>query len=87
MRRLLPDFRDLPRAFWLLWAGGLINRLGTFVQPFLSLYLSSQRGLSIETSGAVVSLVSASDRWRRARRAGTWPIAWAGGRRSAWPLR
>ena len=57
MRRLLPDFRGLPRAFWLLWAGGLINRLGTFVQPFLSLYLSSQRGLSIETSGAVVSLV------------------------------
>ena len=27
------------------------------MQPFLSLYLSSQRGLSIETSGAVVSLV------------------------------
>ena len=57
MRRLLPDFRGLPRAFWVLWAGGLVNRLSTFVQPFLSLYLSSQRGLSIETSGAVVSLV------------------------------
>jgi MFS family permease len=57
MRRLFPDFRGMPRSFWALWAGFLVNRLGTFVQPFLTFYLSSQRGLSIETSGAMVSLV------------------------------
>jgi MFS family permease len=57
MPRFLPDSHGLPRSFWFLWAGVLVNRLGTFVGPFLSLYLTSQRGLSVETAGAVVSLV------------------------------
>jgi hypothetical protein len=33
----------LPPAYWLLWVGTLINRLGTFVIPFLTLYLTSRR--------------------------------------------
>jgi MFS family permease len=57
MPRLLPDAHGLPRSFWLLWAGMLVNRLGTFVGPFLALYLTSRRGLPVETAGAVVSLV------------------------------
>ncbi|BDG09848.1 MFS transporter [Anaeromyxobacter paludicola] len=46
----------LPRAYWALWAGALVNRLGTFVVPFLALYLTGQRGLPVSTAGAVVSL-------------------------------
>ena len=35
----------LPRPFWVLWTGTLINRLGFFVEPFMALYLSSARHL------------------------------------------
>ncbi len=47
----------LPRAFWLLWTGTLVNRLGTFVEPFLALYLTKQRGLSVPAAGLVLSLL------------------------------
>ena len=32
--------RGLPRTFWYLWTGALIDRLGTFVYTFLALYLT-----------------------------------------------
>jgi MFS family permease len=57
MRRFLPDTRGLPRAFWFLWAGTFVNRLGGFVAPFLAIYLTSVRGLSVQRAGLVVSLV------------------------------
>src|SRR5262249_17372185 len=37
----------LPRTFWYLWLGSLINRLGGFVTTFLSIYLNQQRGFSV----------------------------------------
>jgi MFS family permease len=39
-----------------LWTGTLINRLGGFVVPFLSLYLTEERALSVHRAGFVVSL-------------------------------
>jgi MFS family permease len=45
----------LPRPFWVLWAGTLINRLGMFVEPFMALYLSSARHLSLGQVGAVLA--------------------------------
>ncbi|NJC69306.1 MFS transporter [Planosporangium thailandense] len=44
----------LPGAYWYLWAGTLINRLGGFAVLFLSLYLTSARGLSPAAAGLVV---------------------------------
>jgi MFS family permease len=44
----------LPGTYWYLWAGMLINRLGGFAVLFLSLYLTSARGLSPATAGLVV---------------------------------
>ncbi len=41
-RSLLGDLRALPRPFWILAAGTFINRLGTFVWPFLTIYLTRQ---------------------------------------------
>src|SRR5688572_1533516 len=29
----------LPRAYWFLWSGTLINRIGSFVMPMLAVYL------------------------------------------------
>jgi MFS family permease len=50
---------NLPRAFWLLFAGTLINRIGGFVIPFLALYLTSHRGLPVAQAGLIVSLFGA----------------------------
>lgn len=46
----------LPRAFWALWAGSFVNRLGTMVEPFLAFYLTGVRGFSIAAAGAVLAL-------------------------------
>jgi hypothetical protein len=40
-RRLLPDFRGLPRPFWVLFVGTLVNRVGGFVLVFLAIYLTA----------------------------------------------
>jgi MFS family permease len=50
---------DLPPAYWLLWLGTLINRLGGFVIPFLTLYLTGQRGISVSQAALMVSLFGA----------------------------
>lgn len=39
---LLTDLRALPGKFWVLFAGTFINRFGTFVWPFLTIYLTRQ---------------------------------------------
>lgn len=48
-------FRGLPRTFWVLWAGMAINRLGTFVLPLITIYLTREAGLSLARAGLVVS--------------------------------
>ncbi len=50
---------DLPSAYWYLWLGTLINRLGSFVIPFLTLYLTSQRGISVSQAALTVSFFGA----------------------------
>ncbi|MCU1590763.1 MAG: putative arabinose efflux permease, family [Frankiales bacterium] len=45
----------LPRTFWALWSGTLANRLGSFVLPFLSLFLTRGRGYSVSEAGAVLT--------------------------------
>ncbi|HET7010727.1 MAG TPA: MFS transporter [Anaerolineales bacterium] len=49
----------LPRPFWFLWAGTIVNRLGGFVLPFLTLYLTTERGLSVAQAALMVSLFGA----------------------------
>ncbi|HNX48907.1 MAG TPA: MFS transporter [Thermoanaerobaculaceae bacterium] len=60
MRRLLNAYRrafaGLPRTVWALAAAGLVNRSGSMVLPFLSLYLTTQLGFSPSTTGWVVGL-------------------------------
>jgi len=51
--------RGLPPTYWILWTGALINRLGGFVMPLLALYLTGERGLSVEQAGLVVSVYGA----------------------------
>ncbi len=49
----------LPSTYWTLWTGTLLNRLGTFVVPFLALYLTQERGFTAVQAGLVVSLYGA----------------------------
>ena len=46
----------LPRAFWYLWTGTLINRLGSFVLVFMAIYLTQERGFSDARAGLVIGL-------------------------------
>ncbi|MEO3928296.1 MFS transporter [Micromonosporaceae bacterium B7E4] len=81
MRTVGKWFQDttggLPRTFWYLWAGTLINRLGSFVLVFLAIYLTTERGFSEFQAGIVLGLWGAggavgtltggilADRWGR----------------------
>jgi MFS family permease len=49
----------LPRPFWVLFAGTVVNRLGQFVQPFLALYLVGGRHVDVGTAGTLVSCFGA----------------------------
>lgn len=51
----------LPKSFWALWTGQFVNRLSMFVQPFLVLYLTQDRGLSAATAGLVAAAVGAGN--------------------------
>lgn len=67
----------LPRTFWLLWAGTLINRLGSFVIIFLAIYLTRELGFSQSRAGLILGFYGAggaagtllggvlADRWGR----------------------
>jgi MFS family permease len=55
---LRQNLRGLPREAWILFVGAFVNRLGTFVLPFITLYLrdrgysAPQAGLGIAAYGA-----------------------------------
>ncbi|MGW4791286.1 MDR family MFS transporter [Nonomuraea sp. NPDC004297] len=49
----------LPRAFWALWGGTLVNRLGTMVVPFTGVYLTQSRGLSLTAAGLAMGVFGA----------------------------
>ncbi|MFC6015237.1 MDR family MFS transporter [Plantactinospora solaniradicis] len=81
MRTVRDWFQDttggLPRTFWYLWTGTLINRLGSFVIIFLAIYLTEVRGFDEFQAGLVLGLWGAggaagtltggvlADRWGR----------------------
>lgn len=48
-----------PRVYWYVWWGTLINRLGGFVVPLLTIYMTTIRGESVSSAGAVVSCFGA----------------------------
>ncbi|GII60083.1 MFS transporter [Sphaerisporangium krabiense] len=45
-----------PRAFWVLFGGTFVNRLGTMVEPFIGVYLTQARGMSLATAGLVMAV-------------------------------
>lgn len=51
---LLSRLRALPRPAWILFLGTFLNKFGTFVLPFLTLYLT-QRGFTLNQAGLAIS--------------------------------
>jgi predicted MFS family arabinose efflux permease len=49
----------LPRPFWALWGGTLVNRLGTMVMPFTGVFLTQSRGLPVAAAGLVMGVFGA----------------------------
>lgn len=46
----------LPGPFWWIWLGTLVNRAGTFIEPFFVLYLTGPRHVSVQTTGLVLAV-------------------------------
>lgn len=60
-RLLIPDVRGLPRAFWLLFAAAVIDRLGGFGIVYLSIWLAGPEaplGVTVAAAGLAISLFS-----------------------------
>lgn len=49
-------FAHLPRPVWILAAASLVNRSGTMVLPFLTLYLTQRLGFTLGEAGRTLSL-------------------------------
>ena len=49
-------FTGVPRAVWLLCLVTFVQRSGTMVLPFLTLYLTQRQGFSVQEAGVVLSL-------------------------------
>src|SRR5262245_19606696 len=47
---LLATLRSFPRPVWILFAGVFLNKFGTFVVPFLTIYLT-RRGFTTAEAG------------------------------------
>src|SRR5215208_7082539 len=56
MKSIKSLFEGLPPMYWLIWLGTLVNRLGGFVIPFLTLYLTAQRAIPVSRAALIVSL-------------------------------
>ncbi len=64
MNRFAPRFfrracEGLPPAFGYLFLATIVNRVGSFVVPFLALYLTEARALSAGDAGVVIALYGA----------------------------
>ena len=57
--KMLDELRALPRPVWLLFAGTFVNKFGTFVMPFLALYLT-KTGYSSANAGFSTGNTSSS---------------------------
>jgi MFS family permease len=55
-QRLSAATGGLPRSFWVIWWGLLVNRLASFVFAFLSIYLVRDRGFRPAEAGGVLAL-------------------------------
>ena len=49
------SIRSLPPSLSILYAGTTVTRIGTFVVPYLTLYLSDARGMTLAATGRIIA--------------------------------
>lgn len=59
MSRFRDTLSAFPRPFWVLVLGTFVNRTGLVVLPFLALFLTTERGFTIQAATVAVSLYGA----------------------------
>lgn len=75
-------FSGIPRNVWLLAGAALVNRAGTMVLPFLSLYLTADLGLTAARAGQIIgcfglgSMAGSYLGGRLSDRIGPIPVQW-----------
>lgn len=57
LKRLFGPYFELPRGIWALFTAILVNRAGTFVYPFLTLYLTQKAGYTPAETGFFIMLL------------------------------
>lgn len=58
MKKILNNYRGLPRSIYVLFCVQVINRFGDFVVPFLTLLLTERLGFSFTITGIIVMIAS-----------------------------
>lgn len=58
MIKLFENYKGLPKSMYAICFATLTNRLGEFVVPFLSLYLTQKIGMTAWASGIIITLSS-----------------------------
>ncbi len=56
MPKLFDNYKGMPKGLYVICFATLINRLGDFVVPFLSLYLTQKIGMSAWATGLIVTI-------------------------------
>lgn len=58
MKKLIDNYRGLPKEMYAICCAKLINSFGDFVVPFLALYLTQKVGMNAAISGIIVTAAS-----------------------------
>ena len=56
MKRVFAEYRQLPKEIYLLSFATLINRIGDFVVPFLTLYLTQKLNMPLKITSIIVAI-------------------------------
>lgn len=56
--RLLKPYKNLPMSVYIIFFASIINNLGNFVAPFLTMFLTYSIGMKVETVGVIVAVNS-----------------------------
>lgn len=60
MLRLLSRYRGLPKEIYVLFVARIVNSLGAFVHPLLTLILTSKLGMKDDAAGILITIVMAT---------------------------
>jgi MFS family permease len=58
LKKLLKPYRNMPMGIYIIFFASIINNLGNFVTPFLTMFLTYSIGMNIEVVGVIVALNS-----------------------------